>query len=219
MHVPSSEQTQYCTVYTLLIDTALSPLTVGLAGPDGMILREHHELIGRGHAEALMPALAEIMGDVPAVRIVVGVGPGSFTGIRVGIAAARALALAWRAELDGISSLAATACAAFRCDPDLSQVAVTLDAHKGEVYAQTFVRDGDGVIARSGIVAVPPPAVWAALAHAPCVVVGSGAPLVVPGQAVLWPQAQDYLAAARHLQHHQPVRPLYVRAPDAKLPA
>lgn len=204
---------------TLVIDTALSPLTVGLAGPDGAIVREHHALIGRGHAEALMPALAALLGDARAQTIVVGVGPGSFTGIRVGIAAARALALAWDAELIGISSLTATACAAFREAATCPRVAVVLDAHKGEVYAQLFMRDGAVMTATSAIVAVPPADLWDALGCAPCTVAGSGAPLVAPGQDVLWPRAADYLVAAHDPRHRQPARPMYVRAPDARLPA
>lgn len=204
---------------TLVIDTALSSLTIALAGPEGAIVREHREVIGRGHAEALMPALAAVMGGAHAQTIVVGVGPGSFTGIRVGIAAARALALAWGAALIGVSSLAALACAALRQDDAATQVVSLLDAHKGEVYAQRFVREAAEARAASEIIAVAPAAVWTALACAPCAVIGSGVPLVVPGAGVAWPRAEDYLAAARDVRHHRAARPLYVRAPDAKLPA
>lgn len=206
-------------MHTLVIDTALSPLTVALAGPGGMVVREQHEVIGRGHAEALMPALAGVMGSVRAQTIVVGVGPGSFTGIRVGIAAARALSLAWSATLIGISSLAATACAAFRRDAALQRVAAMLDAHRGEVYAQVFAREDAGVVATSEVVAAIPADVWAFLCMEPCAVAGSGASLVTPGRETLWPQAADYLAVAGDRRHHRAARPLYVRAPDAKLPA
>ena len=69
-------------------------------------LRSRDEMIGRGHSERLVPMLDEMLDGRRADRILVGVGPGSFTGIRVGIAAAQGLAIGWNCELQGMSSLA-----------------------------------------------------------------------------------------------------------------
>ena len=71
---------------------------------DGTIVASRDELIGRGHAERLVPMIEEMLdGHVPA-RILVGVGPGSFTGLRVGIAAAHGMAIGWSIPLSGMNS-------------------------------------------------------------------------------------------------------------------
>ena len=71
-------------------------------------------MIGRGHSERLVPMIDEMLEGRTADRILVGVGPGSFTGIRVGIAAAHGLAIGWGADLGGMSSLALLAASAER---------------------------------------------------------------------------------------------------------
>ena len=90
---------------TLVIDTATPALSVALFAGDALI-GHAHEVIGRGHAERLLPAIAALPDGGRAERILVSCGPGSFTGIRVGIAAARALAFAWSADLIGYATLA-----------------------------------------------------------------------------------------------------------------
>lgn len=125
----------------LVIGTSSGALSVALI--DGAALvAEHHAVIGRGHAETVVAVVAALVGDRgDAVRgIVVDVGPGSFTGVRIGIAAARALGLAWDVPVAGVGSLALVAAAAFAVDPAETLVAVA-DAGRGRVYWQVFTRD------------------------------------------------------------------------------
>ena len=136
---------------TLAIDTATSALSIGL-WQDDMALAFVHQSIGRGHAERLVPAIATLPNGGWADRIVVGVGPGSFTGIRVGIAAARALALAWRAELVGLSTLSLVAAAAEGHDDGTPVVALVNGGH-GEAFAQ--VHSTDPVAPAGPVAAVP----------------------------------------------------------------
>ena len=122
---------------TLALDTATPAMALGL-WEDGVLLVRIHEIIGRGHAERLIPALATLPEGGRAERIVVGVGPGSFTGIRVGLAAARALALAWGAEATGLSTLALVAAAAAAED---GEVVALVNGGHGEAFAQAFAAD------------------------------------------------------------------------------
>ena len=115
------------------------------------VIASTHEIIGRGHAERLMPMLADLLDGRRPDEIVVEVGPGSFTGIRIGVAAARALALAWKVPIHGISSMVLTAARAFAegAEPPL---AVVLDGGRGEVFTQSFE---SGPAERSEVSAVP----------------------------------------------------------------
>ena len=89
---------------TLAIDCTTEACSVALFGGDKCLAGELR-LLGRGHAEQLIPMIADLPGRGHAQRIVVAMGPGSFTGLRVGLAAARALAFAWNAELLGYPTL------------------------------------------------------------------------------------------------------------------
>ena len=208
---------------TLVIETATAACSVALL-ERGAVIARAHEVVGRGHAERLLPMVAELPDGGRADRILVDVGPGSFTGVRVGIAAARGLALGWGAEVAGMSSLALVAAAAFaRLSPDGSSpalppvIAAVLEAGHGEVFMQSFSPEVEPV---TPLASLTPAAAVAALGQAPAVGNGVGRLLAVePGldaQESL-PDAGDALLLPPALTALPP-RPLYGRAPDAKLP-
>src|SRR4029079_755390 len=118
----------------LAFDTSSAACTAALFDGSGACVANRDEIIGRGHAERLVPMIAELMGGRAATRILVGVGPGSFTGIRVAIAAAHGLAIGWSAELLGMSSLSFLAAAA---DNDKQVAAAVVGGH-GELFVQQF---------------------------------------------------------------------------------
>ena len=118
----------------LAFDTSTAACTAALFDENGGCIGRADERIGRGHSERLMPMLAELLGGRAASRIIVGAGPGSFTGIRVGIAAAHGLAIGWGAELEGMSSLALIAAGA----QSENEVATAITGGHGELFVQQF---------------------------------------------------------------------------------
>lgn len=124
----------------LVIDTATQALSVALLD-DGKPIGRYHEIVGRGHAEALLPVIADLPEGGRADAIAVDVGPGSFTGVRIGIAAARALSLAWAIPLHGYSAPALIAAHAVQ-DHDAGPIAVTITGGHGELFWQMFEADG-----------------------------------------------------------------------------
>ncbi len=114
----------------LVIDTTSRFLSLALFDGGALIAHDHRD-IGRGHAEALLPAVAALPDGGIAQEIWVGCGPGSFTGLRIGIAAARALAFAWGASLRGFDSLALVAAAA-REAHGIDNFSIVCDAGHGE---------------------------------------------------------------------------------------
>src|SRR3954467_11608701 len=150
----------------LAFDTSSAACTAALFNDAGACIARRDEQIGRGHSERLVPMLAELLDGRTATRILVGVGPGSFTGIRVGIAAAHGLAIGWDAELLGMSSLALLAAGVERP----GEVAAGILGGHGELFVQQF--DSGGELA-SDLANLPPAA--AAAATTADLVVGSGA--------------------------------------------
>lgn len=195
----------------LAFDTSSAACTVALFDGGDCIARRD-ELIGRGHAERLVPMIAELLAGRTASRILVGVGPGSFTGIRVAIAAAHGLAIGWGAELDGMSSLALLAAGAGM----EGEVAAAVIGGHGELFVQQF--EGRTAEPRSELRNLPP-AEAARFATAPTVV-GSGAQQLVEargwGEAREgWPAAANAMALPQALRTLPP-KPVYARAPDAR---
>ncbi len=132
----------------LALDTALEACAAALLD-DGLVIAHESLAMARGHAEALMPLVDRVVeagGGFAAIdRIAVTVGPGSFTGLRVAISAARAFALALERPCVGISTLAALA--APHMDPaDGQPVAAVIDARHGHVYFQLFAANGRSMI-------------------------------------------------------------------------
>jgi tRNA threonylcarbamoyl adenosine modification protein YeaZ len=198
----------------LAIDTSTSACTAALFDESGKCIARADELIGRGHAERLAPMLDELLAGRRADSILVGVGPGSFTGIRVGIAAANGLAIGWGASLSGVSSLVLIAAAA-KADGDVA--AAMLGGH-GELFVQQF----DAALAPSTLL-LNLPAAEAAGAISADLVAGPGAQALVDargrGRAVeAWPSASLALGLPEALRSLPP-SPLYARAPDARPPS
>lgn len=197
----------------LALDTSTAACTAALMERDGTILAERDELIGRGHAERLAPMIDEMLdGHVPT-RILVGVGPGSFTGLRVGIAAAHGMAIGWSIPLTGMNSLALLAAAA---PPGEGKVAAAVAGGHGELFVQTFDRKK---LTATGPILNLSPAAAARKVDAP-LVVGSGAEALVAerhsGEALpLLPSASRALHLPELLRMLE-CKPIYARAPDAR---
>lgn len=129
----------------LAIDTALEASSVVLMDGDTVVARQHEAMV-RGHAEALMPMIARLRDEASLDfttldRIAVTVGPGSFTGLRVGIAAARGIGLAAGKPVVGVTTLAAFAAPLIAADTSRAVVAA-IDARHGHVYLHAFGGDG-----------------------------------------------------------------------------
>jgi tRNA threonylcarbamoyl adenosine modification protein YeaZ len=124
---------------TLAIDTATEACSAALF-EEGALLDARYEVIGRGHAESLVPMIAELPGKGRADRIAVSLGPGSFTGVRIGLAAARALGLAWGVEVLGYPTLALVAAIARAQHP--GPVTVCMSGGHGEWFVQDFAGNG-----------------------------------------------------------------------------
>ena len=196
----------------LAFDTSSSACTAALFDGSGECVARKDELIGRGHSERLVPMLDELLDGRKAERILVGVGPGSFTGIRVAVAAAHGLAIGWNAELSGMSSLALAAAGAARD----GEIAVSVIGGHGELFVQQF----DAMTAEpTSDLRNLVPAGAAKFITAP-VVVGSGAKALIDargsGEAREgWPSAANALKLPSVLRSLSP-KPVYARAPDAK---
>ena len=203
------------TIFFMLLafDTSSAACTVALFDGDGSCVASRDEQIGRGHAERLVPMIDELLGGRKADRILVGVGPGSFTGIRVAIAAAHGLAIGWDAELEGMSSLALLAAGAAA----EGEVAAAVIGGHGELFVQQFdAMTSEATSELRNLV----PAEAARFATAD-LVVGSGARQLVEargwGEARdAWPSAAFALKLPSHLRSLAP-KPIYARAPDARV--
>lgn len=202
----------------LALDTCLFACSAAVVR-DGELLARRIDPMARGHQERLAPLVQEVMAEAglgfeALDRIGVTVGPGSFTGLRVGLAFAKGLSAALSIPAVGVGSLEALA------QPFSGRVLAVLDAKRGQVYLQAF-EDGAALSAPD---ALPLEIAAARVAEfAPQVMVGTGAPLLAavrPAARIEPLDHTDPLAVALVAAARAPVppRPLYLRAPDAKLP-
>jgi tRNA threonylcarbamoyladenosine biosynthesis protein TsaB len=180
-------------VRLLVIETATSACSVALI-EDGVVIASDAAVVGRGHAERLMPMIAALPDGGRADAIRVDCGPGSFTGIRVGIAAARGLGFGWGVPVAGFSSMALIAADWFAKN-DGEAVTVVIEGGHGEVFVQPFANGP--LRATAALTSVSRDAVF---------VSGPRAGDVPP----------DARRAALLSEAILPVRPIYGRAPDAK---
>jgi tRNA threonylcarbamoyl adenosine modification protein YeaZ len=192
----------------LAIDSATAACSAALI-EGGELLEERFELVGRGHAERLLPMIEELLAGRRPSAILVDCGPGSFTGVRVGLAAAHGLAIGWGTPLLGFSSMAAVAAAT-------GAGAVALHGGHGQLFVQSFA--GDPLRATDALQSLLPEEAAAAIGAAR--VAGSGAEALVSarghGEAVdALPRAADARLLPEALRNLA-ARPIYGRGPDAK---
>jgi tRNA threonylcarbamoyladenosine biosynthesis protein TsaB len=212
-------------LFVLAIDTTLEACSASLL-KDGVVLARRSEPMQRGHQERLAVLVDEVVRQAHAGfheldRIGVTTGPGSFTGLRVGLAFARGLALALGVPCVGLGTLEALAASA----PSGGWTAAAVDARRGQIYLQIF---------HDGRPHGPPEALETAaaidrvrgLGSGPVTVVGSAAPLLkteLGHVETIEIAAPDPVAVARLAaaapEPAGPPSPIYLRAPDARLPA
>jgi tRNA threonylcarbamoyladenosine biosynthesis protein TsaB len=219
----------------LAFDTAQGALSAALRDEEGELASLFEERT-RGHAEALMPMLETVLaeaalGFADLDALAVTIGPGTFTGLRVGLAAARGLALARELPLVGVTTLEAVA-APVGIGADEAVVA-TFDARREEIYLQAFEKDLAPLTVPllAGLEAAP-----SHLPDMPLVLAGTGVALLAerleasgrtyrvadarpqPDAGIIAALAMTRLAAGGLDAFRVPPAPLYIRAPDAKLP-
>jgi len=201
----------------LVIDTATPACSVALFAGGAYLAGEYLHL-GRGHAERLIPMIAALPDRGRANDIRVNVGPGSFTGIRVGISAARALALAWGADCAGYSCLSLVcAMAAKGTDTDTDvTIDVAMQAGHGEFFFQPFDAQRKAL---APIESLSP--ARAATKSSASIIAGSAANALAEhisdaGAAEIFPDARQW----QLISDEAPLPPdaAYIRSADAKLP-
>ena len=218
-------------------DTATSACSAAV-WEDGRIAARRFEPMSRGQSERLMPMVREVLSEAGADfrdldLLAVTTGPGAFTGLRIGLAAARGMALAGDLACFGVTTLDAVAAGVCEQERHKASVLVVLDSKRAEVYAQAFRSD---LRPLSGPEALMPADLAALTANGEgygdrVVVAGDSAGQAVEAlkdkgiEAVLStapgvPDAATVAAIAAERwspdQPAQPLRPLYLRPPDAK---
>lgn len=223
----------------LALDTALNACSVSIT--DGSILRAfRYEERSRGHAETLLPLIKALMDEAQTTfddldLIAVSVGPGTFTGLRIGLAAARGLALASNTPCIGITTLEALAASV---KPEIAKgrpIVATADARRKEIYIQSFTYNEEGTSPEPlcEAEAVPIELADHALPKEPYVILGNGSSLLQSAGKIqsslceildLDPNPDARIIAALAAKRGIPPKgspapaPVYLRKPDAKLP-
>ena len=220
----------------LAFDTSLAACTVA-AVSDGRIISERSEPRDRGHAEALMPMIVGVRQEAEVEYdgfdlIATTVGPGSFTGIRVAVAAARGMALATGVRAVGVTTTAALVQTVWATATSATSILAIIDARRAEAYAQLFDAEGACLVSRwQGPMLDSLANLAANLKEERGIVVGSGAAVFrqclpdpsrwqdagsfVPSGAAV---AEAALASLNADREALPPAPLYLRPPDASHP-
>ncbi len=226
-------------VYVLGFDTAMDACQVAVVSRTGHVVASACEPMKRGHAEALIPMIGAVLeaadiGLEDLTRIGVTVGPGTFAGLRVGLAAARSFGVSHDIPIVGVSTLEAVAVTLPEPEADqpLRAGVIAFDARNDEVYLQIVDPLGTLVVAPSVVdITTAADAVPSGLVN----LTGSGAPklaealaaqqrssdVVVVDQSLWAPKAEwvARLALVAPDDRVGPPSPLYLRPPDAKEPA
>lgn len=212
----------------LALDSATSACSAAL-WRDGAVLARRFAQMERGQSEVLVPMVAEVMAEAGLAfgdldLLAVTVGPGAFTGIRIGLSTARALALAAGKKLAGIATPEAVAAAVPEAERQGRAVVVVLDSRREELWVQVF----SSALETQGPVRALTPLEVAALDLGAVVLAGDACDLVAPlmKDAVLAssPGAPDAALVAALAARHWPAgtalppEPLYLRDADVTLP-
>ncbi|MBV2142150.1 tRNA (adenosine(37)-N6)-threonylcarbamoyltransferase complex dimerization subunit type 1 TsaB [Falsochrobactrum sp. TDYN1] len=212
----------------LALDTAASWCAAAIYDSErDLVLAQVSENIGKGHAEVLMDYVGRAMTEAATAmsqidRVAVNIGPGSFTGVRIGVSAARGFALALGRPAIGISAFEALACETAETYP-AKPVLVLLDAHRGEIYAQVFSANGTAQAAPM-VLSREEATGFAGGQSAETVLAGSaanainealaGAFTVIRGEPT--GRIGTYAKLASLRETGEAPKPLYMRGPDAK---
>jgi tRNA threonylcarbamoyladenosine biosynthesis protein TsaB len=221
-------------VKILAVDTALGACSAALIAGDTVLAEDWREM-ARGHAEALAPMVEALMARATVAfkeldRLAVTTGPGTFAGQRVGLAFMRALALALKKPLVGITTLDAMAAAALFAEPSTAWAIAAADAKRDEIYLGARERERGLLDPILLPLALAPQRIGALAAEreGPITVAGTASEMVIPllhaaglaisDSGVRQPHAVHVAKLAISAAVGQPPKPLYLRPPDAKLP-
>ena len=223
----------------LAFDTACDACSVAV-WRDGVIVAQSAKAMVRGQSEELVTMIDRIMGQADQsfaalTAIAVTVGPGAFTGLRIGLATARALALAADRPAIGVTTVEAIAAAAAAENGDRSRgVVVAIDTKRGDLYLQSFMPDASilGFSPWHEAAVLAPAAALALLPPGPLLLAGDGARQLLEAMSgsslratlaeAKVPDAASVAAVAARryasTASQPPLRPLYLRPPAARLP-
>lgn len=221
---------------TLAFDTCFNACSVALSlqvDQNDAIVFHRFEAMQTGQAERLLPMIQEVMGEAGLSladidQLAVTTGPGTFTGTRIGVAAAKGLALVSHATVVGLSSLALIARQAATLNTQHRDIFVVVDMRRDEVYAQVFSADGLQEKSAPALMTISQARMLGDRHEA--IYIGSGAPFfealsqtATSGSqdaSDFWPDARYAVQIVSHTrQTENVIRPLYLRPPDAKASA
>lgn len=198
---------------TLILDSATEACTVAVTEGAGVV-DHRHAVIGRGHAERLVPLIAELRQGGRADQIWVGCGPGSFAGVRIGVAAGRALALGWNVPVRGFSTLALVAASAADDLRAAGGALVVMEGGHGQWFVQPF---GPDLLPQADVRSLLP---QDAIRESQPLVIGNRADAFVElrgaGRAMAVLPDARFAANIPDSLFFGDVTPIYGRAPDAK---